>query len=317
MANMQDSTEQVNATDSLAAMNSNIPATEADTIPKLLKVIDNPSELMNAGFWLEAKDYLIDFGIKLGTAILILLVGFWIANQTKKGLTRMFEKQNLEPSLRTFLKSLLTALIKVMVVITALYQLGIEMTSFVALLGAAGLAIGMAFSGTLSNFAGGVIVLLFKPFRVGDVVQMQGETGTVKEVQIFNTILNTFDNKRIILPNGPIANGNITNFTMEKIRRVDFSFGIAYGDDFKIARDTLMEFIKADKRIINDPEPFIGLGSLGDSSVNITVRVWANTEDYWDVFFDMNQRVYIEFPERGLNIPFPQMDVHIKENPKP
>jgi small conductance mechanosensitive channel len=204
-----------------------------------------------------------------------------------------------------------------MVVITALYQLGIEMTSFVALLGAAGLAIGMAFSGTLSNFAGGVIVLLFKPFRVGDVVQMQGETGTVKEVQIFNTILNTFDNKRIILPNGPIANGNITNFTMEKIRRVDFSFGIAYGDDFKIARDTLMEFIKADKRIINDPEPFIGLGSLGDSSVNITVRVWANTEDYWDVFFDMNQRVYIEFPERGLNIPFPQMDVHIKENPKP
>lgn len=293
-----------------------IPNTPQDTLPKVIQVLENPGEILSAGFWLDAKDYLIDFGINLGTSILIFVVGFWIANQAKKGLSRVFEKRNLEPSLRSFLISLLTGMIKVMVTITALYQLGIEMTSFVALLGAAGLAIGMAFSGTLSNFAGGVIILLFKPYRVGDFIQTQGETGIVKEIQIFNTILNTVDNKRIILPNGPVANGNITNFTMEKIRRVDFSFGIAYGDNFKEARDTIMEFIREDKRIHNDPEPLIVLGSLGDSSVNITVRVWANTEEYWNVFFAMNERVYNEFPARGLNIPFPQMDVHIKEKPK-
>jgi small conductance mechanosensitive channel len=293
-----------------------MPNTETpiqDTLPKMIQVIENPKELLNAGFWLESKEYLIEFGIKLGTAILVLVVGFWIANQVKKGLTTLFEKRNLEPSLRTFLKSLATAAIKSLVVITALYQLGIEMTSFVALLGAAGLAIGMAFSGTLSNLAGGVIILLIKPYRVGDFIQTQGELGIVKEIQIFNTILNTTDNKRIILPNGPVANGNITNFTMEKVRRVDFSYGIAYGCDFKVARDTLMEFIKADERIHTDPEPLIALGSLGDSSVNITVRVWTATENYWAVFFAMNERVYNEFPGRGLSIPFPQMDVHIKQ----
>jgi small conductance mechanosensitive channel len=269
--------------------------------------------LLNAGFWLEAKDFLFQFGINLGTAILILIFGFWIAKQVRNGLTRLFQKREIEPSLQSFLRSLISILIKVMVIITALYQLGIEMTSFVALLGAAGLAIGMAFSGTLSNFAGGVIILLFKPYRVGDFIEAQGETGIVKEIQIFNTIMNTVDNKRIILPNGPIANGNITNYTMEKIRRVDFSFGIAYGDDFKVARETLMRFIQEDNRILKDPEPFIGLGSLGDSSVNVTVRVWTSTEEYWLVFFDMNERVYSEFPQHGLHIPFPQMDVHLKQ----
>ena len=313
MPEAQDTlTENFQDTIEVVSQDSSVP----DSIPAVIRVLENPSEILNAGFWLEAKDYLIDFGINLGTSILIFVFGFWIANQAKNGLSRMFEKRNLEPSLRTFLKSLLTGIIKVMVTITALYQLGIEMTSFVALLGAAGLAIGMAFSGTLSNFAGGIIILLFKPYRVGDFVQTQGEMGIVKEIQIFNTILNTTDNKRIILPNGPIANGNITNFTMEKIRRVDFSYGIAYGDDFKVARDTLLEFIKADSRIHNEPVPMIVLGSLGDSSVNITVRVWTNTEDYWAVFFALNERVYNEFPSRGLNIPFPQMDVHIKQHVK-
>jgi small conductance mechanosensitive channel len=284
-----------------------------NSVSQVVKVLEHPDQLLNAGFWLEAKDFLIQFGINLGTAILILLVGFWIAKQVRLGLTRLFQKKDIEPSLQTFLRSLISILIKVMVIITALYQLGIEMTSFVALLGAAGLAIGMAFSGTLSNFAGGVIILLFKPYRVGDFIQTQGETGIVKEILIFNTIMNTTDNKRIILPNGAIANGNITNFTMEKMRRVDFSYGIAYGDDFKVARDTLMRFIKEDDRILNEPEPFVALGSLGDSSVNITVRVWTSTENYWPVFFAMNERVYTEFPEHGLHIPFPQMDVHLKQ----
>jgi small conductance mechanosensitive channel len=191
------------------------------------------------------------------------------------------------------------------------------MTSFVAILGAAGLAIGMAFSGTLSNFAGGVMILAFKPFKVGDFVEMQGETGFVKEILIFNTYLNTTDNKIIILPNGPVANGNIINYTKADKRRVDFSFGIAYGDHLKTAKDLLNKFIQEDDRILKDPAPFVGLGKLNTSSVDITVRVWTNTEDYWDVHFAMNERVYTEFEAAGLTIPFPQLDVHLRnENVK-
>ena len=198
-----------------------------------------------------------------------------------------------------------------MVVLTALTQLGVEMTSFVALLGAAGLAIGMAFSGTLGNFAGGVMILIFRPYKVGDLILAQGEQGIVQQIQIFNTILLTLDNKTVIIPNGALANGNITNFTHQEIRRVDFTVGIAYGDDYDTAKATLKRFIDEDERILGDQNNFIGLGNLGDSSVNITLRAWCKTEDYWDVFFLMNERIYKEFGQNGLNIPFPQMDVHL------
>ena len=187
------------------------------------------------------------------------------------------------------------------------------MTSFVAILGAAGLAIGMAFSGTLSNFAGGVMILLFKPFKVGDFVNMQGEEGLVHEIQIFNTILHTVDNKVIILANGAVANGTITNYTKADKRRVDWVFGIGYGDKLRIAKELINKFIEEDTKILKDPVPFVGLGELGDSSVNITVRAWVKTEDYWDVYFLMNERVYNEFESAGLSIPFPQMDVHIQK----
>jgi small conductance mechanosensitive channel len=260
----------------------------------------------------EITQILVKIGTNLLVASIIFFVGFWIANMVSKTLRKLLEKSSIDTGLVTFLTSLASILMKVLVIITGINQLGIEMTSFVALLGAAGLAIGMAFSGTLSNFAGGVMILIFKPFKVGDFINTQGEMGIVKEIQIFNTYLTTTDNKIIILPNGPIANGNIINFTKAESRRVDFSYGIAYGDDLKLAKDTLMNFIKEDKRILKEPEPFIGLGSLGDSSVNITVRVWTKTEDYWPVFFQMNERVYQEFSQVGLNIPFPQMDVHVK-----
>jgi small conductance mechanosensitive channel len=171
----------------------------------------------------------------------------------------------------------------------------------------------MAFSGTLSNFAGGVMILLFKPFKVGDLITTQNETGVVNEVQIFNTILHTTDNKVIILANGAVANNTIINFTKADLRRVDWVFGISYGDQLKVAKDLLILFIKEDKRILKDPEPFVGLGALGDSSVDITVRAWVKTDDYWDVFFEMNERVYNEFSSHGLSIPFPQMDVHVKK----
>ncbi len=252
------------------------------------------------------------FGIKIGIAIAVLLIGFWLANIVSNAIVRLLNKRQTEPSLTSFLSSLIKVSIKVLVVITAVMQLGIEMTSFVAILGATGLAIGMAFSGTLSNFAGGVMILFFKPFKVGDFVHVQGEQGFVDEVLIFNTILKTTDNKIIILANGAVANGTIINYTKAENRRVDWSFGISYGDDLKVAKELLQKFIEEDKRILKDPEHFIGVGMLDNSSVNITVRAWVNTEHYWEVFFAMNERVYNEFGKAGLTIPFPQMDVHVK-----
>ena len=189
------------------------------------------------------------------------------------------------------------------------------MTSFAVILGAAGLAIGMAFSGTLSNFAGGVMILLFKPYKVGDLVTMQGETGGVDEILIFNTILKTPDNRTIIIANGAAANGNIVNYTKDSdVRTVNWTFGIAYGDDLKVARELIQKFYSEDSRILDDHEKVVVLGSLGDSSVNLVCRVWVKNDDYFDVQFDINERVYNEFGAAGLSIPFPQMDVHVQKD---
>lgn len=261
----------------------------------------------------ELIGIIVDIASRIAIAAIILIVGFWLAKILAKGVVRILKRRNTDESLVGFLRSLTSILIKTLVVVTAITQLGVEMTSFVAILGAAGLAIGMAFSGTLSNFAGGVMILLFKPFKVGDYVDMQGEEGIVKEILIFNTVLTTLDNKVIILANGAVANGTIVNYTKADKRRVDWVFGIAYGDDLKAAKDLLAKFVKEDTRIIQDDENFIGLGELGDSSVNITVRAWVKTDDYWNVFFDMNERVYNEFDAAGLSIPYPQMDVHIQK----
>lgn len=255
---------------------------------------------------------LIDLATRIGVAILILIVGFWLAKLFSRGMVKLLEKRGSDQSLIGFMRSLTSITIKILVVVTAVTQLGVQMTSFVAILGAAGLAIGMAFSGTLSNFAGGVMILLFKPFKAGDFVDIQGEQGIVKEVLIFNTILTTTDNKVIILANGAVSNGTIVNYTKANKRRVDWSFGIAYGDDLKVAKELIQKFIKEDKRILQKEENFVGLGALADSSVNITVRAWVKTDDYWPVFFDMNERVYNEFGAAGLHIPFPQMDVHVQ-----
>jgi len=185
------------------------------------------------------------------------------------------------------------------------------MTSFIAILGAAGLAVGMALSGTLSNFAGGVMILIFKPFKVGDVLEAQGYTGGVKEIGIFNTIMNTPDNKTIIIPNGGLASGSMVNYSTEPTRRVDWTVGIGYGDDYDKAKSVMEKFISEDARILKDPAHFIALHTLADSSVNLTVRAWVNAADYWGVYFDMNEKIYKNFGQEGLNIPFPQMDVHV------
>jgi len=198
----------------------------------------------------------------------------------------------------------------VALIISIAGMVGIEMTSFVAILGAAGLAVGLAMQGTLQNFAGGVMILLFKPYKVGDFIDAAGHMGTVKEIQIFNTILNTPDNKIIIIPNGTLANSSMTNFSTMETRRVDFSFGIGYGDDFEKAKAIIQDIISKDERIHKDPKPFARVGELADSSVNITTRVWVNA-DYWDVHFDMIENVKKRFDAEGISIPYPQMDVHL------
>lgn len=260
----------------------------------------------------DVNQFLVRMGTNLLISIVILVVGFWLSNVLARGLKRVLRKSHTDEGLVTFISSFMSMVLKVLVVITSITQIGVEMTSFVALLGAAGLAIGMAFSGTLSNFAGGIMILVLKPFKVGDIILTQGEKGEVKEIQIFNTYLYTTDNKVIILPNGPVANGNITNFTKADKRRVDWVFSITYGDDYTKAREVLMQLITEDKRILSEPEPFVGINLLGPSSVDLAVRVWVLTDDFNDIFFDINERVYDEFAKAGLRFPFPQLDVHLK-----
>ncbi|MFT5822673.1 MAG: small conductance mechanosensitive channel [Crocinitomix sp.] len=259
------------------------------------------------GFW----DIVIDYGTSLLIAVAVLVIGMMIAKRISKMVGKLLRKKDYDASLQGFLVSMVSISLKILVVLTALSQLGIQMTSFIALIGAAGLAIGMAFSGTLGNFAGGIMILIFRPYKIGDYISAQDVEGSVLDIQIFNTILLTLDHKKIILPNGPVANGTITNLTHEKTRRVDFTVGIAYGDDYETAKNVLQKFVDEDDKIIKDGNNFIGLVELGDSSVNLTVRVWCTLEDYWDVYFKMNERIYKEFDQAGLNIPFPQMDVHV------
>ncbi len=254
------------------------------------------------------------YGPKLIGAIVTLIVGMWIISVLRSALRKNFEKRNVDPSLRGFLNSIIGIGLKLMLWIAVIGMVGVQMTSFIAILGAVGLAVGMALSGTLQNFAGGVMILLFKPFKVGDYITAQGHSGSVNEIQIFNTILKTPDNKTIIIPNGGLSTGSMINYSAEPKRRVDFTFGIAYGDDVDKAREVLLKLIKADERIINDPaEPFIVVGELADSSVNLIVRVWAEAKDYWGIYFDLHEKVYKTFEKEGLNIPFPQMDVHVQK----
>ncbi len=253
----------------------------------------------------------ITYGIRVVSAIVALIVGLYVVGIMVKVIGKVLDQSNTDPSLTSFIRSLVSILLKVMVYITAIGMLGVEMTSFIAILGAAGLAVGMALSGTLQNFAGGVMILLFKPYKVGDVIEAQGYVGSVKEIQIFTSILTTPDNKTVLIPNGPLATGSLINFSTQDTRRVDWTIGIAYGYDLDKVYEVIKGFIGEDDRILKGPEPFMALSALADSSVNIVVRVWVNSPDYWGVFFDMNEKVYRSFDKEGLGIPFPQMDVHL------
>lgn len=253
------------------------------------------------------------WGPKFIGALIALVVGLYVAGLIARSVSRIMEKKEVDPSLRPFLSGLVSALLKVLVVISVLGMVGIQMTSFIALLGAVGLAVGMALSGTLQNFAGGVMILLFKPFKVGDYIEAQGFAGTVNEIQIFNTILKTPDNKTVIIPNGGLSTSSMVNYSTEATRRVSWTFGIAYGDDIDTAKQVLRGLLEENELVLQDPAPFVELSELADSSVNFAVRAWVKAEDYWTLHFAMLDAVYRKFAEAGLNIPFPQMDVHLHQ----
>jgi small conductance mechanosensitive channel len=263
-------------------------------------------------------DKIINFGFeyapKLIGGLLVLVIGLWISKLITKRVGKSLENSSIDISLVPFLRSFTNIILKGLVAITVMGMIGIQMTSFVAIIGAAGLAVGLALSGTLQNFSGGVIILILKPFKVGDFIEAQGFLGTVKEINIFSTMLNTPDNKLVIIPNGPLSTDAVINYSAEQLRRVDWKFGIAYTDDVENFKRAINQFISEDDRILKEPVGFIGLSELGDSSVNFAVRVWVDSADYWGVFFEMNEKVYTKFPDYDLNIPFPQMDVHVQNN---
>lgn len=256
-------------------------------------------------------EFVLTYGGKLLLALVTLLAGLWLIGRLSKVLKKIFEMRAFEHTLQTFLIQLIATTLKLLLFISVITMAGIQMTSFIAILGAAGLAFGLALSGTLQNFAGGVMLLILKPFKAGDYIEAQGFNGTVKEIQIFHTILNTLDNKTIIIPNGPLSNGATTNYSTEPRRRVDWTFGISYSDNIDHAREIVLGLLNADKRILQDPAPFVGLISLGDNSVDLATRAWVETHDYWDVFFAINERVKKAFDDKSISIPFPQHDVHL------
>ncbi len=265
------------------------------------------------GYVDKAIEMAMEYGPQLILAIVVLIVGLWIIKRVVNLTGKALEAGDTDATLSKFLCSMVSIILKALLLISVAGMVGIETTSFIAILGAAGLAVGLALQGSLANFAGGVLILMFRPYKVGDFIQAQGESGTVNAIQIFNTILKTPDNKTIIIPNGAISNGNITNFSTEATRRVDFVFGIGYDDDIAQAKAALQAIFAGDSRVHDDPEPFVMVSELADSSVNITCRVWVDAGDYWGVFFDTIERAKLDFDAQGISIPYPQTDVHLHQ----
>lgn len=259
------------------------------------------------------KDYLVPLGIKILVSIFVFIIGRWIIKLIKNRLANGLLRKKADPTLHSFFSNLIAVVLNFVLIIFIISILGINTSSLVALLASAGLAVGMALSGTLQNFAGGVIIILFRPFKVGDFISAQGQEGIVKEIQIFNTIVTTPDNKVIHIPNGILSTGVMTIFTKEETRRVDWTYSISYGDDYDKAKAVLLKLCKDDKRILKNPEPFVEIFQLNTSSVDLRIRVWVKSQDYWPVYFGMNEKVYKTLPKEGLHFPFPQVDVHLEQ----
>ena len=258
-------------------------------------------------------EYAVTYGLSLIAAIVIFIIGRWIARIVSRLIEKIMLKSNVEKTLASFVKNIAYACLLLFVIIAALNKLGIQTTSFIAVIGAAGLAVGLALQGSLANFAAGVMLIIFKPFKVGDFIEAGGTLGTVVEIQIFNTVLDHFDNRRIVVPNSKITGDNITNFSAIEKRRVDLVFGISYGDDIKKAKQALERVVAADPRVLKEPKPVIAVSELADSSVNLVCRPWVKPKDYWDVYFDTLEKGKLELEKSGITIPFPQRDIHMYE----
>lgn len=289
------------ATDSIAAA------------PTLKETAEQISKLDFNEIWSQLASSAIDLGLKILLALVVYWIGKFLIDLLYKFVKHTLEKRKIDLSVNSFLLSLIRIVMMFVLIITIIGILGINTSSFVALFASAGVAIGMALSGTLQNFAGGVMILLFKPYKIGDWIEAAGVSGGVKEIQIFNTILTTADNKIIIVPNGKLSNDMIINYSKGGTRRVDWCFNISYGDNYDKAKEILTQFINEDKRILQDPAPAIVLDKLADSSVQVALRVWVDGADYWSVLYDMNERVYKEFGKYGLSFPIPKMNVNISQ----
>ncbi len=276
-------------------------------------------QIVDASTKLESLlQHLFEAGAQLGLTIIKALIVFLVGRLTIGIINRivrsLLNKKRIEPSVRSFTASLVNVVLTILLIVSVVGALGVQTTSFAALLASAGVAVGMALSGNLSNFAGGLIILLFKPYKVGDFIEAQGVSGTVKEIQIFHTVLTTSDNKIIYIPNGSLSSGVVTNYSREETRRVEWIFGVEYGSDYEQVRKVVLRVLEADQRIMTDPAPFVALTALADSSVNIVVRVWVKSADYWNVYFEINQNIYATFNAEGIGFPFPQLTIHQANN---
>ena len=261
--------------------------------------------------WLQSQDLVTAWGLKVLAAIAIFIIGRWIAKAVRGGVRRMMKKGDVDPIVIGFVSSITYIALLAFVVIAALGQLGIQTTSFIAILGAAGLAVGLALQGSLANFAAGFLMIIFRPFKVGDFIEGAGVAGVVEAIHIFTTTLKTGDNKIIIIPNAKLSGDNITNYSAQETRRVDMTVGVAYDADLSVVRDVLNDIISKEERAMKDPAPLVAVAELADNSVNFVVRVWTKTGDYWGVKFDMTETIKNRFDAEGIGIPFPQRDIHI------
>jgi len=271
-----------------------------------------PTSVAEAGqLWASVQDVVAAWGLRVIAAIAIFILGRWIAMLVRRGVRRIMEKAEVEPIITGFVSSITYIALLAFVVVAALGQLGIQTTSFIAILGAAGLAIGLALQGSLANFAAGFLMIIFRPFRVGDFIEGAGVAGVVREIQIFTTTLNTPDNKTIIIPNAKLSGDNIVNYSAQETRRVDMTVGVSYDSDLAKVKEVLKDIISRDERILAEPEPQVAVAELAESSVNLIVRVWTKTADYWGVRFDATETIKNRFDAEGIGIPYPQRDIHI------
>lgn len=267
----------------------------------------------------ELLDKAVAFGLKLLAALTIYLVGAWAIRKVKGFVARVFERKKTDAAIASFVQSIISIALTILLIIITIGAVGIDTTSLAALLAGGGMAIGMALNGTVQNFAGGIMIIAFKPFKAGDYIQAQGFEGTVTEVSIVSTKLTTVDNRSIIIPNGILSNGTINNYSQHQLRRVDWTVNVEYGTSVEEAKAVLMDLLKNDRRILNTAsgapaEPFVALSALSDSCVKFVMRAWVKSSDYWDVNFEMNEKIYSKLPEKGISFPFPQMDVHVHQD---